>query len=448
MTLSRLDIFKRAFPIILANASVPLLSLADTAMMGYFGSVQDLAALAIVTVLFNMIFWSFGFLRMSTTGLVAQQSGFTDSSLMQETILRSLSLALLFSLALIVLQWPIKTLSFFIFDLTPNTLLQSEAYYNIRIWGAPATLVYYCLCGILIGLGKSKWLLFFQLVLNSVNVLLNFIFVYFINLGVLGLAVGTVISEFVVTIFALLLINQNIHPILSNRSVKAFRSIVFKIKGYGTLLALNRDIFLRTLFLLLSFMWFTRQAAQLGDTVTAATQILLSIISFTAFFLDGFAFVAEAEVGKQFGHRNIQAFKRAVKYTTEAAAVTALCFALILFFFGGKVINLLTDLESVQKQANSLLPFCCAYIAISFAAFQLDGIFIGTTQAKAMRNASLISFIGFIASYYSLTYIDALSGLWLSFIGYISLRAVTLGLSYPKLLRTCKYKAADDLSKD
>lgn len=445
MPLTLVTVFQRALPIILANASVPLLSLADTAMLGYFGTTTDLAALAVVSVLFNLIFWSFGFLRMSTTGLIAQSQGQDGSDQRTHIVWRALVLAQICSISLLIFSWPLREISFGFFSLAETTETPAREYFNIRIWCAPATLCYYCLCGILIGLGKSRWLLFFQVALNFLNIFLNFIFVYIFGLGVDGLALGTVISETLLVLISAVLINKYILPLWFGRDNSPSWQTVFKASKIKLLLSLNRDIFLRTLFLLLSFLWFTRQAAEMGNTVIAANQLLLAIISFTAFFLDGFAFVAEAEVGKQFGKGDVAGFRRAVNITSQAAAFTAIVFSIILFFYGSGVISLLTNIEPVKEVAISFMPYTAVYIAISFAAFQLDGIFIGTTQGPALRNASLFSFAGFIASYHLLTYIEAYNGLWLSFISYIFLRAVSLACYYPSLLKTCKLNSAAEL---
>lgn len=434
--LTRTDIYSRALPIVLANASVPLLGLADTTMLGRFGSIQDLAALAICSVLFNIIFWSLGFLRMSTTGLIAQSSDPDQSNKRQLIVFRSILLALLLSLLLLLLRTPIKSLSFFVFQADLHVESIAQEYFDIRIWGAPATLIFYCICGICIGLGKSTWLMLFQLLLNLLNIALNFLFVYHYDLGIKGLAWGTLISEYLSVFLALLLTHHFLTPLSLVSLARKNLARVFDTAQIYDMVVINRDIFIRTLFILLSFFWFTNQSAQLGDVILAANQILLTLISFSAFFLDGFAFVAEAEVGRHYSRRDRLRFTRAVRLTTEAAAITALALSVCVFHLGAYLISAITNLQDVRNEAINLAPFAAAYILLSFPAFQLDGIFIGTTSARQLRNASIFSFILFIASYYLLTYIDPLQGLWLSFIFYVIFRAGFLGYYYKLLLNT------------
>lgn len=446
MTLTRASVYRRALPIILANASVPLLGLIDTAILGFFGQTQDLAALAIATVLFNMLFWAFGFLRMSTTGFIAQTLANDDEG-RQTLFIRAVIVALVFSFLLLLFQIPIQIIAFKL--LNASQLIESIAseYFYIRIWGAPATLTFYCVCGTLIAMGKSKWLLFFQVFLNLSNACLNYIMVVFWDMGLSGLAWGTIISEFAVVCLSLIIIHFKFISFSVKGSFFIKAKQILEYREMRRFIDTNRDIFIRTFFLLCGFFWFTNHSAKLGEVVLAANQILLILISFSAFFLDGFAFVAEAEVGKQYGAGNGQQFKRAVQLTTEAAGVTAVLMASTLWLFDHQIVAMLTNIAPVAEQVFELSHFAAIYILFSFAAFQLDGIFIAATAAREMRNASIVSFSSFIASYHLLTYIDPLKGLWLSFIAYVVFRSIALGWYYPRLLNNCySNTAAEDLS--
>lgn len=430
--MQRSTVYRRAVPIILANASVPLLGLVDTAVLGFHAGKSDLAALAIGTTLFNLLFWNFGFLRMSTTGFIAQAA---DQPQKQTLILlRALSLATLLGVILILLHYPIGGIAFLLFQAPAEIESIAADYFAIRVFAAPATLTLYCVTGTLIGLGHSKSLLALQLTLNTLNALLNCAFVIALSYGMNGLAWGTVISEYIIAIGSLFLIHRYLFALKLPATAAALYEFL-SAAAFRRLFAVNRDIFIRTLFLLLSFFWFTNQSAQQGDTVLAANQVLLALISFSAFFLDGFAFVAEAEVGRHYSQGSIAQFRRAVRLTTEAAAIIAAALAGILWLGGDMIVGALTNLSDVQQQALAYIPYAAIYILCSFAAFQLDGIFIGTIRAKAMRNASVLSFFGFIVAYYLLTYIYPADGLWLSFVFYVVLRAVSLGWYYPGLLR-------------
>lgn len=429
--MQRLTIYQRAVPIILANASVPLLGLVDTAILGLHAGKGDLAALAIGTTLFNLLFWNFGFLRMSTTGFIAQATNRQQ----EQTLIffRAGGLALVIGTILVLLQYPIQYLAFLLFRAPAEVESIAASYFAVRVFAAPATLILYCVTGALIGLGKAKSLLVFQLALNGLNALLNCAFVIALDYGMTGIAWGTVISEYTVAACSLLLIHRHLFSL--RLPDKARLSKLLSTTTLSQFASVNRDIFFRTLFLLLSFFWFINQSAQQSETVLAANQVLLALISFSAFFLDGFAFVAEAEVGRHYSQRNITKFRRAVRLTTEAAATIAAVLAAILWLADDVIISALTNIPEVQRQASAFSPFAAVYVLCSFAAFQLDGIFIGTTRAREMRNASILSFLGFIAAFYLLTYIHPTNGLWLSFIFYVVLRALSLGRYYPGLLR-------------
>ncbi len=439
MPLTRIDVYKRAAPIILANATVPLLAVADTAVMGYFGTTQELAALALINTLFNMMFWGFGFLRMSTTGFIAQASGEKETEKLQILLLRALFIAAVGALTLWLLQTPILFFALNLFHTNDSMNSLISDYFWVRILGAPATLMLYCVHGTLIGLGKSKWLLFLQTLLNVINITLNLVLVLYFQLGLKGLALGTIIAEYLTLISGLLLIDRAFFPILKNRSGNLWLSI-FTYAEWLRFFTTNRDIFIRTLFLLLGFFWFTNASAHYGELTLAGNQILLTVISFSAFFLDGFAYVAEAEVGRAYGLKQSFKLKQSVKITTEAAAVCALTLSVCIYLFDHKLVMLFTNKADVIAEVCRYSTYVAIYVALSFAAFQLDGIFIGATAAKSMRNASIVSFVCFIASYYPLTYIYARDGLWLSFIAFVVYRAIALGCYYPKLLQSAYAK--------
>lgn len=424
----------RAWPIILANASVPLLGLADTAIMGHSGNTSGVAALAVATLLFNFLFWAFGFLRMSTTGFIAQASTTSDLSSVKLVLLRSLILALLIGVILILSQTLLARLSFLLFNATASVESQAQEYFLIRIFGAPATLGLYCLFGVLIGLGKSKWLLFFQLFLNLNNVLLDLLFAVVFNFGLKGIAVGTLVAEWFTFIVAIFFIFRLILPSCLQELFYALKMILKNFYLFLPLLNTNTNIFIRTLFLLAGFFWFTNESAKLGDHVLAANHILLGIISFSAFFLDAFAFVTEAEVGRLASSSGSRRFRTVIIKTTELAGVAALFLAFLFYLWGSHIITAMTSIEQVQTQAIRFLPFAATYILCSFLAFQLDGIFIGLTLSRAMRNTSVFSFLLFIACNYLLTFVLPIYALWLSFIFYVITRALSLGYYYIKVI--------------
>lgn len=429
------EIAQRAWPLILANAAVPLLGLVDTAVIGNLGTVADLGAIALGALIFSFVYWGFGFLRMGTTGFVARASGAEDFEGVRAVLGRSLLLALTLGLILVILQWPIQRLAFSLLSASNEVEALAYGYFSIRIWGAPATLASFALMGYLIGLGESRALLRIQLLLNGLNIGLDVLFAGYFRLGAEGIALGTVIAEWITVIYALQFIVKKLR-IAQGRDQPLWpvRRIMDQDALLGMLTA-NFDIMIRTLLLVFSFAFFTDQSARFGDSILAANHLLLQIIAFTAFFLDGFAFVVESLAGKAMGAGNRHEFEQAVRRTSEFALVTAASLALGLLVFGGGVIGLLTDLNEVQSIATDLQWLAALYVLLSFVAFQLDGIFIGVSFTREMRHAAIISLAVFLAAWMMLIDEFGVVGLWWSMIIYVVARALALLLFYPRLLR-------------
>lgn len=426
----------KAWPIILANAAVPLLGLVDTAVIGNVGDVAELGAIAFGALIFSFVYWSFGFLRMGTTGFTAQAHGAGDEPEVRAVLGRALIIAVGLGLSLIVLQWPIRTLAFSLLDGSGLVELSAQSYFNIRIWGAPATLATFALMGLLIGLGNSKQLLLVQLFLNGFNIALDLFFAGFLNWGVQGIALGTVIAEWLTVFFASWLIFRELK--LRKELGQEFwsRSRIFDRQALLRTLSANADIMIRTLLLVFSFAFFVNQSARFGDVVLAANHILLQLVSFAAFFLDGYAFVAESLVGASMGAKRRDSFDVAVRRSTILAFVTAMLLAAGVCLFGELAVNLLTDIEQVRVAASGMLFLAAIYILLSFAAFQLDGIFIGASFTRQMRNAAFISLSVFLLVWFLLAERYGVNGLWWAMIVYVVARAGALFLFYPRLRKS------------
>jgi len=435
-SIDRRLVMRQAWPLILANCSVPLLGLADTAVLGNLGTLYDLGAIALGALVFSFVYWGFGFLRMGTTGFVAQADGARDSAEVRAVVFRSLLLAVLIGVLLTALQIPMATLAFGL--LSGGELVETTArtYFEIRIWGAPATLGTFVLTGVLIGLGESKKLLVVQLFLNFLNIALDIYFAGYLQMGAQGIAIGTLLAEWLAFGFALLIVwrllvkdHVDTEPLL----------VPHRLRDRARLLAIlsaNRDIMVRTVLLVFSFAWFTNQSAIYGDNVLAANHILLQLISFSAFFLDGFAFVGESLVGQAKGARNLNLLDRAVRQTTEMAFVTAMLLSFFVLVLGQQMIGVLTDIVPVQELADGMLIYVAIYIVLSFAAFQLDGIFIGATFTMQMRNASIIATAVFLVAWWLLSARYGVVGLWWSFIVYVCARAAALLIYLPTLRKS------------
>lgn len=433
--LTRRELIGLAWPVILANAAVPLLGLADTAVIGNFGSLEDLGAIAFGAVIFSFVYWTFGFLRMSTTGFVAQAAGAGDEAEVRATSWRALLIAGALGFGLLCLQWPIGSAAFWLLDGSAEVESVAAEYFGIRIWGAPAALALFALMGVLIGLRRTRLLLFAQVFLNGLNIVLDIWFAGVLGLGAEGVALGTALSEWITLIVVGAVVLRLLRQRHVDRETFVSRERILDPARLRGLFSANLDIMLRTLLLVFSFAWFVRQSALFGDDVLAANHILLQFISFAAFFLDGYAFVVEALVGEAMGAQDAAAFDQAVRRSTELAAVTALLLAVAIALFGSVAIAALTVHEPVRAAAAAALPWAASYVLLSFPAFQLDGIFIGATRTRAMRNASAVSVAVFLPLAWLLMPAIGVHGLWLAFVVYVLARAAALGWHYPALRR-------------
>ena len=434
-SLGYLAIWQRAWPIILANAATPLLGLVDTAVIGNLGNLSQLGAIAFGAMVFNFLYWSFGFLRMGTTGFTAQAAGAADEAEVRATLGRALLVGAALGLGMILLQRPLASLALSLLQGSAEVEAMTGAYFGVRIWGAPATLGIYALMGTLIGLGESRRLLQLQLLLNGLNMLLDVLFAGLLGWGAEGIALGTALAEWVtVTVAGLMVLRLLRRRHAGQGAFWCWRRVLERRKLRRTLAA-NTDILIRTLLLLASFAWFINQSAVYGDAVLGANHILLQLVSFSAFFLDGYAFVAEALVGEALGAGRQRRLRLAVRRTTALAACTALLLAVAILLLGDQAVRALTDLTAVRVAAADALPWAGLYVLLSFAAFQLDGIFIGATRTRQMRNAAVVATVVFLFAWWWLAPTFGNTGLWWAFLLYVCTRALALAVYYPGLLR-------------
>lgn len=436
---TRAQLLRQAWPYILANAAVPALGLADTAIIGHTGRVDELGAIALGALIFNFVYWGFGFLRMGTTGFVAQASGAGDGLELRCAIGRSLVLGAALGATLIVLQIPLAAAALALLNASPAVEAQAAIYVEVRIWAAPASLMGFAITGALVGLGASKKLLVQQLALNGINIALDIWLAGFLDLGALGIAWGTTIAEWTSLLIGTALLASELRREGQHGLDLPWRRI-FELSAFAQTLRTHRDIMIRTLVLIASFAFFTDRGAQFGDETLAANHILLQLVSTSAYFLDGYAFVAESAVGRAIGARDRARFDIAVRRTSELAGLTALGLAGLAALAGPWAIAALTDHRTVADLATQYLSWAAIYIAASFPAFQLDGIFIGATRTAAMRNAAIASMAIFLATWWLLRQ-QQNAGLWTAMIAYVVARAIALGVYFPALRRSI---AADD----
>lgn len=431
--LTRAAVARQAWPIILANAAVPAVGLVDTAVIGHYGSATELGALALGALLFNFVYWSFGFLRMGTTGFVAQAVGAGDEPEVRATLARGVLLSVGLGVALMLLQWPVTALYFGLMDGSDAVESVAGEYFRARIWGAPAALALFACSGLLIGLGRSRELLFVQLLLNGLNAGLDVWFAGALGMGARGIGLGTAIAECLTCVVAIIVVLRVLRARHRDHAPFLQWARIADMDRVRQALAANGDILVRTLCLLLAFGWFANAGARFGDVTLAANHILLQLVSFSAFFLDGFAFVAEAQVGAAWGARDGRRFRRAVRLTSELAAGTALVLAALIALLGNAAVAALTTLPAVREVAAAHLPWSALYVLLSVAAFQLDGVFIGTTRTREMRNASLASLAVFLMCAWPLAARFGNHGLWAAFVVFVVARALALLPCYRRM---------------
>ncbi len=427
--LTRMRVFRLAAPLIVANATTPLLGLVDTAVLGNGGTKIDLAAISLGALIFNFLYWGFGFLRMTTTGFVAQAHGAGDPSELTSAVARPLFMGLVAGTLLLLTHRGIETLAFGLLSAGEPEELAASGYLRARIWGAPGALAALGATGMLIGLGKTKELLLIQLATNGLNMALDLFFVSVLSMGVKGVGVGTAIAEWggaLLTVFVALRHLRQMGGALN-------WTRVFDRVGLKKTLRANSDIMVRTLLMIGGFAFFTDQGARLGTVTLAANHMLLQLISLSAFFLDGYAHVAESLVGSAKGAKNLFVFETALRRTTEVALISSLLLGAGILTLGPSVIGLLTDLPEVRFAARDYLIPVAVYVACSVVAFQLDGIFIGCTETRLMRNAAFVSLACFIFGALWLIPRYENRWLWWAFVGYVCVRGLTLYLLLPKL---------------
>ena len=419
-----------AGPIILSNLSVPLVGAVDTAVVGHLSDPVYIGAVALGAVIFSLIFWGFGFLRMSTSGLVAQSLGRGDPQEVRAILCRALLIALAVGALLVLAQWPLGRGALALTDARGRLLEETFCYFQIRIWGAPATLANYAVLGCLIGLQRTGTALIHQLTLNLTNVLLDVALVFGLQMQTAGVAAASVAAECVAAGVGLALIARHLP-----HAFTVSRSRLLSSERLRDLLIINVNIAVRTLCLTASFFYFTAAGTRLGEIVLAANAVLLHFMTFMAYGLDGFAHAAETLAGNAYGARRARDFKAAVRASTMLAVAVAGGYTLLYALGGTVLINLLTDIHAVRQLAYSYLPWLVAAPLLSVWSFQLDGIFIGTTRTREMRNAMLLSLAGFIAVTVPLVQYLGNHGLWAGLLIFMLLRAVTLAYYYPALRR-------------
>ncbi|NVK40777.1 MAG: MATE family efflux transporter [Oceanospirillaceae bacterium] len=422
-------VWQLAWPMILSNVTVPLLGLVDTAVIGHLPESHYLGGVAVGSMIFTSLYWAFGFLRMGTTGMTAQAWGRQNGDQVRLLLARSLVLGLAIGLLLLLLHRPLIAIALQLVDATPAVTAEAERYAWIRILGAPAVLCNYALLGWFVGNQNTRIPLLLLLVTNITNMVLDFIAVYGLGMHAAGVALATVCSEYLSLGLGLYLSRR----ILQRTSGVLDRASLTRLGDYIELLVVNRYLFVRTLSLLFAFAFFTAQGARLGTLYLSANAVLLNFLMLISHGLDGFAHATEALAGRAIGERKLQRFFDLVVTALVWSLVTALGFSLVFWLGGEQIIGLLTDLDEVRAMAARYLPWIVLLPLVGVWSYLLDGIFIGTTQVRAMQNTMLLSVFGVYLPCWWLLRDFGNQGLWMAFISLFVARAVTGGWVYRRL---------------
>jgi len=423
------NILRLAIPNIVSNLSVPLLGAVDTALMGHLEKVSYLGALAVGSMIFNFIFWGFGFLRMGTTGLTAQAFGERNRGEAILILARAGGVALVFSLLIILLQSWIADFSFWVVQATPEVERYTRIYFDIRIYSAPAVLGLYAVNGWFLGMQNARYPMIVAIFLNSLNIVLDLLFVYGMDYHVDGVAMGTLIARYMGFFLAVGLLFWNyrdwirayIHRrLLHLASIKKFFSV-------------NRDIFIRTLCLIFTFSFFTAKSAEMGDIILAANSILLQLWMMVSYGVDGFAFAAESLIGKYTGAKDTSRVKTAVKYCFYWGLGIGLGASLAYWVFDTPILYLFTDKQTVITAALAVYGWTILGPTVSSFSYIWDGIFIGATATGPMRDSMLIATVViFLPAYYLGEPWFGNHAIWLAMNLFMIARGSTLTFYAPK----------------
>lgn len=428
--LTRINIVVIAWPIILANMATPMLGFVDTAVIGNLGNPALLGAIAVGGMIFSFLYWGFSFLRMGTTGLVAQAAGANNAIEVKGSFYRALLTGTAIGTILVLLQYPLLHAAMYLIDGSQAVEAAAMRYCTLRIWGAPVSLANLAIMGYLLGVQRTRALLLLQLVLAGSNIVLDLVFVVGFDWGVTGVAGATVIAEILTLATGFIIIR---HQWLRD-GIDAHLPLpeLLNITAIKRLVTVNSDIMIRTLCLIFAFAWFTNEGAQAGDVLLASNAILMQFVTFAAFFLDGFALATEALVGHAVGNANPQRIDLILRYSGEIGSATACLLSLLFYLCGPEVIHVLTSSEVVRQTSGHYLLWAVFTPQIAFPCFLLDGAFIGATRTKEMRNAMIASLLAFMLAWWVLTPLGN-DGLWLAFYAYFVARALSLYFYLPQL---------------
>jgi MATE family multidrug resistance protein len=429
--LTRRSILAQAWPIMLGQTTVPLVGLVDTAVIGWTGDAAALAGVALGTAIISFIFWAFGFLRMGMTGLTAQAHGRGAREEVDGLLVRGVAAGVAIGVVLVALQIILVPLAFALLAGGGALDVAAREFVTARFLGTPAALGFYAINGWLFGLGRTRETLALHILVNLVNAVLDMVFVWQFGMGTRGVGLGTAIAEWVGLAAGIVLVVRIAGP----RALLGQRAGFLHGAAWKRLFAVNADIMVRTIALLTLFLWLANAGARLGIVQLAANHVLMQLVSIFAFVLDGFAFTAESRVGQAVGRGSRHELRRAIRLTSEFSLGFGLLATLVALVFGGALIDLLTTNAAVREAARAVLPLAALAAIVGVPAWLLDGVFIGATQGRALRNAAILATALYIATDLLLRPFGA-TGLWLALLASYGFRAGLLAIHLPRLFAT------------
>ena len=421
-------ILNLAIPNIISNLSVPLLGAVDTALVGHLDEAYYLGAIAVGSMIFNFIFWGFGFLRMGTTGLTAQAFGEKNSTDSIMTLARALAVAGVFGVLIVILQAWIADLSFWLVEASPEVERYTRMYFNIRIYTAPATLSLYAINGWFLGMQNARYPMIVTVFLNALNIVLDVFFVYSMDMHVEGVATGTLIARYAGLTLAVILLLYKYGEWLQSY----VHDLLLEIKALKKFFSVNRDIFIRTLCLIFTFSFFTAKSAEFGDVILAANSILLQLWMMVSYGIDGFAYAAESLIGRYTGSNQQKRVKLAVKYCFIWGIGIGMLASSVYAIFDVHILRLFTDQQDVINTAMAVFLWTIAGPTVSSFSYIWDGIFIGATATGPMRDSMIIATLGVFLPAYSIgVYYLGNHAIWLAMTLFMLARGATLTFYAP-----------------
>ena len=429
---SKKQIILLSIPVFFSNLAIPLVGMVDTGLMGNLGETRYLAATSIATSVMTMIIWSFGFLRMGTVGIVSQAYGKGDYKEIVKTLLRNFVIAIMIALIIIIFKPLIYNSIQYFFNTSQETQELINTYLSVRVFSVPAELTMYILVGFYLGIQKTKISSLLIVVLSILNIIFSSLLVLTYNLNILGVVLGTLLASYItLIIFGIFTYNFIFKKF---KIILKFEKLIVKSKLLK-LFNINLDIFIRTLFLTFSFLWVTYLGSKLGEDYLAVNTILMQFIILAAFFLDAYAFSTEGIVGFTIGRKNKSSFLSVVKNSIQVSFFSALLISFLYLIFFKDMINLITDIEILRFISYKHVFWIIIIPPLASFCYQLDGIFIGASQTREIRNAMVFSVLIFIGTSIYLTRYFENHGIWFSLMLFMILRALTLQFYYKKILR-------------